>query len=114
MKKSILIVICGLFLVSCTMKALKQHAGPTPPDEGCGLCHHVVYKDWKITYKPYEQVPVPGSTIAPGPFPQYHDRREKEGQSGTIVSPARKDCASCHAGAEFPAGICTRQKSGFK
>jgi len=114
MKKYILILIGGLFLGSCTFSALKQHAGPTPPDEGCGHCHYFVYKDWKVSYKPYEQVPVPGSTIAPGQFPQYHDRKGKEVQPETAVMPGRKDCTSCHPGAEIPAGSCARDKSGFK
>lgn len=114
MKKHILIILGGLFLVSCTMSALKQHAGPTPPEEGCGHCHYLVYKEWKISYKPYEQVPVPGSTIAPGQFPQYHDRKGREAQPGTTVMPARKDCTGCHIKTEAPEGNCTREKSGFR
>jgi hypothetical protein len=113
MKKGILI-IGGIFLASCTMQALKQHAGPTPPDEGCGHCHYLIYKDWKISYKPYEQVPVPGSTIAPGPFPQYHERKAKEAEVGTTVMPTRKDCSACHVGVESPEGKCTREGAGFK
>lgn len=115
MGKNTLILIGSLFLASCTMQAaLKQHAGPIPSNEGCGHCHNLIYKDWKITYKPYEQVPVPGSTIAPGQFPQYHDRKEKEAQPGTTVMPARKDCSGCHVNAETPGGNCTREKGGFK
>ncbi|MBM2838397.1 MAG: hypothetical protein HW415_1022, partial [Deltaproteobacteria bacterium] len=56
----------------------------------------------------------PGSTIAPGQFPQYHDRKEKEAQPGTAVMPARKDCGGCHIKAETPEGKCIREKSGFK
>jgi len=112
--RNLLIILGCMLLASCTMSAIKQHSGPTPPDQGCGHCHYLIYKDWKIAYKPYEQVPVPGSTIAPGQFPQYHDRKEKEAQPGTTVMPGRKDCGGCHVKAETPEGKCIREKSGFK
>lgn len=114
MKKIILIIFGGLFLASCTMSALRQHAGPTPPEEGCGHCHYLIYKDWKISYKPYEQVPVPGSTETPVSLPAYHERKLKEAQPGAVVTPGRKDCTSCHVTAEPPQGKCTREKAGFK
>lgn len=114
MKIYISIALGALFLASCTVLSLKQHTKATPPEEGCGHCHYVIYKDWKITYKPYEQVPVPGSTIAPGQFPQYHDRKGREAQPGTSVTPTRKDCSSCHEGAKSPKGECSREKAGFK
>ena len=112
--RNLLLIFGCLLLASCSKSSIKQHAGPTPPDQGCGHCHYLIYKDWKIAYKPYEQVPVPGSTIAPGQFPQYHDRKEKEAQPGTAVMPARKDCGGCHVKAETPEGKCIREKSGFK
>lgn len=114
MKRYILITATGLFLASCTMNVLKQHAGPTPPEEGCGHCHYLVYKDWKVTYKPYEQIPLPGDTQTPVNIQQYHERRGKEAIEGTTVMPARKDCTVCHAGAESPKGSCTRDRQGFK
>lgn len=114
MNKYFLVVICGLLFYSCTMATAKRHTGATPQDQGCGHCHFLIYKDWKISYKPYEQVPVPGSTIAPGQFPQYHDRREKVVQPETTVLPAKKDCGGCHVKAETAEGTCTREKSGYK
>lgn len=114
MKKYISTILCGLFLASCTMQAMKRHAAPTPPEEGCGHCHYLVYKDWKITYKPYEQVPVPGSTETAVNIQQYHERRGTAVKPETTVMPARKDCTSCHAVAEVPSGSCARDKAGFK
>ena len=76
--RNLLLIFGCLLLASCSKSSIKQHAGPTPPDQGCGHCHYLIYKDWKIAYKPYEQVPVPGSTIAPGPFPSITTGKRKK------------------------------------
>lgn len=113
--RSLLIVLFGLVLMaSCSKSSIKMHSKASPPDQGCSQCHNLIYKEWKITFKPYEQVPVPGSTVEPGLFPQYHDRKMGSEGPGTTIAPAGKDCSECHVKSETPIGACTRERGGFK
>lgn len=112
--RNLLIIFGCLLLFSCSKGSIKEHVEAAPSDQGCGHCHYLIYKEWKITFKPYEQVPVPGSTVEPGLFPQYHDRKEGSERPKTTITPAGKDCSECHVKSETPTGACSRERGGDK
>ncbi|MDT8318797.1 MAG: multiheme c-type cytochrome [bacterium] len=86
-----LIFILTALVFSCA-RINRWQAVHTPPDEACMHCHYGIYKNWKISYRPYNEALKEGDyePVHTSPMSAEDVEMKKSHKEG------KGDCAKCH------------------
>lgn len=86
------LIIVALFISCARMK--KWQETHTPPDDSCVHCHRGIYGNWKISYRPYNELAKTGdySPVHSRPISAEDVKMKKSHLKG------EGECSNCHTG----------------
>jgi len=85
------ILILSALFFSCA-RINRWQATHTPPDDACMHCHYSIYKNWKISYRPYNEALKEGDyePVHSSPMSKEDVEMKKSHKEG------KGECSKCH------------------
>jgi len=85
------VLFLSLIIFSCA-RLSKWEGAHTPPDDNCAHCHYAIYKDWNISYRPFNEAAKSEdyTPVHSRPMSAADVRKRRSHDEG------RGDCSECH------------------